>query len=410
MENDNDLIELFDDAFRVARYGVRTGRFADDSLFTALQKVKSGGVSWSNTAIVELQHALSLGIAAIHPVTLADLRNWDPFEKSPKITSTKKAGKFLFLTAAVVLMFVCGYYTIWQKKATALLAEVAAAEALPQDRLVNELVFFASGQTATEGAAALPDMPVSDKIDELRAINARKEQNRMEFGQLQIESIVFLPQWNRAKNTFLGFFDGAGAANAANEKGAALPGGDPVGANPPPVNCLTEQATTQAVEALKSLQSDITHRDSLRRQVYCIADIDRPQNDPSSGSAYMKSFLTSWIDVLGLWLLPGLYGALGAMMFFMRNFLDPLLPEPGVMKVILRVCMGMFAGVSVAWVWAPSSLIQGIGITDVSVAALTLAFLVGFGIEVFFAALDRLVSMISGSINKNDPPSVTATS
>ncbi len=103
-----------------------------------------------------------------------------------------------------------------------------------------------------------------------------------------------------------------------------------------------------------------------------------------------------------LWMLPGLYGALGAMMFFMRNFLDPLLPEPSVMKVVLRVCMGMFAGVSVAWVWAPSALIQCIGITDVSIAALTLAFLVGFGIEVFFALLDKLVTMISGTIQRQD--------
>jgi hypothetical protein len=409
MENDSDLVDLVDDAFRVARYGVRTGRFADDALFTALQAVKSSGVSWSNTAIVDLQRALNQAISAIHPVTLADLRNWDPFAKPASPSRLRKVGKFAFMGAAVGLMLMCGYYTIWQKKATSLLAEIAATEALPQDRLVNELVFFAGGGAEDEVGQTLPSIPVSDKVDELRAINDRKELNRAAFNELRISSIVLQSQVNRVAGTLMKVFSGgAGAANAAADPKGGKAGDKPNTVSRPPSNCEPGPKPTSAVTTLVSLQGNVTNRDDLRRQVYCIASINWPQNDPATSPAMMQAVLTSWIDVLGLWLLPGLYGALGAMMYFMRNFLDPLLPEPGVMKVILRVCMGMFAGVSVAWVWAPSSLIQGIGITDVSVAALTLAFLVGFGIEVFFALLDRLVTMISGTINKGDPPAATS--
>jgi hypothetical protein len=405
MENDEDLNDLVNDAFRVARYGVRTGRFSDGTLFAALQKVKSSGVNWSNAAIVDLQSALNQAMGAIHPVTLADLRNWDPFATPPTVTRLKKVGKFAFMAAAILLMFVCGYYTIWQKKATSLLSEIGAAEALPQERLVNELVFFTQQASDATSAAKLPDIPVSDKVDELRAIHSRKEQNRAAFNELQVASVVFRPQWNHIKLQLnAAFRTTAGAANAAVSPPSPVAGGP----SRPPVNCDQGDGLAGQNTTLVALKDGIAHRDDLRRQVYCIVKIDMPQNDPLTSPASMQSFLTSWIDVLGLWLLPGLYGALGAMMFFMRNFLDPLLPEPSVMKVILRVCMGMFAGVSVAWVWAPSALIQGIGITDVSVAALTLAFLVGFGIEVFFALLDRLVTMISGTINKSDPPAAKA--
>lgn len=403
MENDEDLNDLVNDAFRVARYGVRTGRFTDGTLFEALQKVKASGVSWSNAAIVDLQAALNLAIAAIRPVTLADLRNWDPFETPPRITNMRKAGKIAFMLAAILLMFVCGYYTIWQKKATALLSELAATEALPQDRLVNELLFYTGDDGGDAVAQRLPDITVSDKVDELRAIHGRKQLNHAAYNELEVSSVVFRPQWNRFVNHARGLFSAtvtpANAANAPLGTGTEPPAADGM---KPPVNCAQDVDPRPAVRDLEALGSRVGHRDALRREVFCILDIDMPQDDARTNAAAMTLFLTQWIDVLGLWMLPGLYGALGAMMFFMRNFLDPLLPEPSVMKVVLRVCMGMFAGVSVAWVWAPSALIQGIGITDVSIAALTLAFLVGFGIEVFFALLDKLVTMISGTIQRQD--------
>jgi hypothetical protein len=405
--DDPSLSEIVDDAILIARFGSRTGRFHDATLFHAIQKMKSGGTDWNNPAVVELQSALNDAISVLHPITLADLRNWDPFTKSPKTPSGKKWGKTAFLAGAVALMMLCGYYTVWQKKAAALLAEITAAEALPQDRLVNELIFFAGGGNETGDQAGLATIPIADKVDELRAIDERKFGNTAAFNELYVSSIILRPAWYRIRNAFVGpSLELVGAAEASPRATPLVPA---VLADAPP-GCGDADAAPGLMKDVRMgrLQSDVNQRDALRRQVYCIVKIDRTRYIGGPDAPKMIAMLTYWIDLLGMWLLPGFYGALGAVMYFMRNFLDPLLPEPGVMKVVLRVCMGLFAGVSVAWVWAPSAMIQGIGITDVSLAAITMAFLVGFGIEVFFALLDRLVTMISGTISKGDAPAAKA--
>lgn len=62
--------------------------------------------------------------------------------------------------------------------------------------------------------------------------------------------------------------------------------------------------------------------------------------------------------------------------------------------------LGILAGVSVGWFSAPAALVQGIGIADISLATLTLAFLVGFGIDVFFRLLDRLLELLRKGVTR----------
>src|SRR5690606_29769921 len=89
----------------------------------------------------------------------------------------------------------------------------------------------------------------------------------------------------------------------------------------------------------------------------------------------------------------------------------PTIPDPSAIRIIHRTALGAFSGVVITWFWAPNSQLDtaasGVGLT-----ILTLAFLVGFGIEVLFALLDRLVSTLIG-LAKGDgappPPPVPMT-
>jgi hypothetical protein len=105
------------------------------------------------------------------------------------------------------------------------------------------------------------------------------------------------------------------------------------------------------------------------------------------------------MNVLGLWVLPALYGMLGAVIFHMRRLLDPTLPNPPWLRFAFRIVLGGFAGIIIVWFWVPSSqkLAQPAFAT---LTAFGLAFLMGFSTDVFFQALDRLVTYLSQAVGK----------
>ncbi len=117
---------------------------------------------------------------------------------------------------------------------------------------------------------------------------------------------------------------------------------------------------------------------------------------PNDYSWYLYQLRES-MSLLGLWLLPGLYGMLGAVIFHMRRLLDATLPNPSWLRFGYRIVLGGFAGIIVVWFWTPTSQ----KLTQPAFATLTsfgLAFLVGFSTDVFFQALDRLVTYLSQAV------------
>jgi hypothetical protein len=102
------------------------------------------------------------------------------------------------------------------------------------------------------------------------------------------------------------------------------------------------------------------------------------------------------LDVLGLWLLPAFYGMLGALIYHLRVYLNNLRPDPSLLKVALRVCLGGFAGIGIGWFWANPNVDGALGVPEITLTAMTLAFLVGFAIDVFLGFLDRLVTLMNG--------------
>ena len=117
------------------------------------------------------------------------------------------------------------------------------------------------------------------------------------------------------------------------------------------------------------------------------------------------------LNVYGLWLLPALYGALGASMYHLRRALNPILPTPSVLRTINRTIMGAFAGIIIAWFWAPAAQ-SNVELVNVGFNLFAVAFLVGYGIDVFFTFLDRVLVTATGSIaqlgtKSESPPKAT---
>jgi hypothetical protein len=104
------------------------------------------------------------------------------------------------------------------------------------------------------------------------------------------------------------------------------------------------------------------------------------------------------IDVMQKWFLPLLYGALGAMVYVVRTLSlqarDRLYRKEALVALNLRVYLGMISGLAIGWFWNHDSQSVAAG-GPVSITALSpfaLAFIAGYGVELFFTMLDKLVS------------------
>ena len=122
-----------------------------------------------------------------------------------------------------------------------------------------------------------------------------------------------------------------------------------------------------------------------------------PYNTPSLDE--MKARLERIMTPYAFWVLPAIYGALGALIFHLRMLWNPLLPNPSALRIIHRVALGSLAGMILAWFWLPDTTI-GSELAKVGFGLFSLAFVFGFSLDVFFAMLDRFVSLSVTAMGK----------
>jgi hypothetical protein len=102
------------------------------------------------------------------------------------------------------------------------------------------------------------------------------------------------------------------------------------------------------------------------------------------------------VTLLVSWLLPGLYGLLGACFFLMRTMLQTgreRLPGSGralaAVDILLRMAAGGLAGIIVGWFAVPAA--GGVPVGGVSSLSFGLAFLAGFSTDALFTMLDGVL-------------------
>lgn len=99
------------------------------------------------------------------------------------------------------------------------------------------------------------------------------------------------------------------------------------------------------------------------------------------------------------WLLPGLYAALGSLIYYMRLVLDPDQDDPDLHRIIHRIAMAALAGIVVGWLWQPS-LAANVQVQAIGASLFIIAFIVGYSIDVFFILLDRLEKIATAAIQQ----------
>ena len=157
---------------------------------------------------------------------------------------------------------------------------------------------------------------------------------------------------------------------------------------------LADQIVSQFNQDIERLQEEMA---LLKRQQE--ADMNRETSRQAQLAAQFA------LAILQSYLLPLLYGILGAGTFVLRSLSkeveDETFSDEKGTQHLLRVSLGALAGILVGWF---SFLIPDETTTIVgSISPLAVAFLVGYNIELFFSLMDRALFSITDRLQRPSP-------
>jgi len=427
MPNDQaDLAALIADAKLVLAYGARAGRLPDEKLESAIE-MASAANGPETMRLTQLTAALNQALKAIAPVTLLDLGSrWRPFSVGPGW----RIGRIAFVLYALVLILVTGYYTQIYTQLNAILRELTEiqsqnlrekSERFYHFFVKNRKILLQSEWKADDDLVFEPYMSsygslqmLSDRLQTYvpLANNLIARSNSVPLispvlrfieGKVGgpadplIQSYISNKDYPQAPGgpgpTVTTPNSGSGSVTGE----AQIPGSE--GGIGPHTNASGGQSRPDVQTEQGANWPNMLERDQeIRDRFLYVSGINTSYASYSLGTAIYECQRTT--ALLGVWVLPALFGLLGATVFQMRAILNPMVPEPSPERLVLRLALGCFAGISVFWVFgpAPQGIAEG---TSSGIGAFGLAFLLGFSIDIFFTTLDRLIGAVSQTLAKS---------
>lgn len=415
---------LLSDAKLIALFGQRTGKLPDYSLPSAIAEVASRpGLQWSEDQVVALQNGLNAAVKAIAPVTLLDLRNgWNPFERSTPRVILSSIKNALFLLFAGLLIIAAAASTLVLNKGTGI---IVALEKLKEQEPQRHI-----GQLQRQLLNAQPAVPVTSSsvssaeiilareayfatLDDLREIDQRlsiymplsqsfpsQYGNPLVLAKNLVWSPNVAPHDPAPKEQATSGSSMNSAGTSRSQQPHTIDPWGPFGSNhyaSMNISCELAKtsssypdnpfAKTEIGKMFIQYQTDALNLFCYQRLLYQPSMI--PPIEARLGEMNVA------VGVYALWILPAIYGALGATIFFMRSVLDRLTPDPPFGKIALRIALGALAGIVLGWFWSPENALSS-DIAKIGFSLFATSFIVGFSIDIFFAMMDRFVKATEG--------------
>lgn len=453
---DDRLNCLIDNAECLLNYNTQTGVLPSSNLEEALRQAKAAEAldSFSEEAIA-LRHEVFRLVQAIKPATVPEIRQLYPFssKEAPLRTRWDRAFPYVLGVFSAILVVFCAHYTMWTNHAATFMKNVESAEReLASDRFTELMSRW--------GATPFLDAGVNGQTEEfnLRAIETdfqlfhsqyyttfeRLSEREMQLNRTLNPVATKLAEWRVRRE-----ISRAQKAAAARKASDGPPQGSSAQAEQPYFPELSNQPAANFSGQDGPKLNDVcldglnaTNKQILESQKLYLANISQPA-DPDQLSLIQPYQFQAWaaqkmrlahlraalclyggkalhspnvdtlkkfyyvsirrmrdtIDVLSSWVLPGIYGALGAILLTMRVYTSPILPEPRKFRTIARILMGGFVGIIVGWFWSPKSD-ELFEFANISLGLFTVAFLFGYGIDVFMNLLERGLGVIAGAVER----------
>lgn len=124
-----------------------------------------------------------------------------------------------------------------------------------------------------------------------------------------------------------------------------------------------------------------------------------PENEREAQSWTSGAVAKEVLNVLQTYVLPPLYGWLGAIAYVLRRLISEIAArtydEDNNISYTMRIYLGILAGLAVGWFFSSTAL-PGPDVLRV-LSPLALAFLAGYSVELLFSAMDKLLEAFSRS-------------
>ena len=398
------LISLIADAELVADASLRLKNTTQSSLLSAISSARlATDDAAREIAYRTLQTSLPEALREIAPVTIFELQQSWVLHQGFR---SKKLQLYSFWILSIILMVLVGYTTSLYNRAS---------------EAVETLASFKDVRLAEQGARLFNmakqhrDVILKEETGNeqtLASDNFFRALTDLQSTQNRISAVIAVTSQISGEMQFLtriGYglcwtLDMIGSVSGGSRFCRAVIG------FVPPVRPDEAVSTTGPNRPLPLLRFGAGSANSLTSDAKLMELLDRiDQFLDDIGAGQVKTrysvFLLDYVirDIKGLlealraWILPAAYGSLGAAIFFTRRFFDPMQPNPDPLRVIYRILFGGFAGIIFAWFWTPSMNTGLVG-TVGSPSAFGIAFLAGYGTDIFFQLLDRMVQAATQQI------------
>lgn len=448
VETDDTIIQgWLNDARLISIYAAQAGVIKDNQLNVSIGAVdqlteKKLGASEVESLRLQLNKALE----SVPFSTLVELRNgWRPGD------TRRSQKKLIFLLIfSVTIMVLAGHLSQIYNNGVSLLSEIRVLSVSHPDRrfgqlsrqllaarkeIANSSSKSGSLESQSLGSQSLGLQAYFQVFDDLRELDLelshvsdRVEKYSDQASFPVVGAKLFLYYYYYFQK-YLNVADSDTLIWLQKQNPASLPGPDSakngttsVSTLPQPVVAVLSELglydqspfCAQKIDAEKLIKDqvrfidDVMHYDYFANvaKEYFYANIyNNCFESIKYGPAYIPSMdeLSSSVSGLiapyAMWILPGLYGAIGATIFYLRMILDPLVPDPSKSRIFHRIVLGALSGMVLAWFWVPDTRF-GTDLANIGFSLFALCFIFGFSLDVFFALLDRFVKVSVGAIGQ----------
>jgi len=406
---------LLDDAALLYGYAARAGRLPDGNrLGDAMRQVRQAAKP-ADADLQLLHEEIDKVVKAISPVTLIQLH------RRASLIGRARHAVSHFMPALVGLMSLLLTVYLAFQSSQLHQANLALAEyrqwvgAQPGEKLYNAWKMYYYERVLMVKTPPLAQLDAYQRLVEDAKAIVSKGDAIVHLLQQSARLLYIPPMFERSGPDWLQHF-----AKSVNEAPSfdlsKLQGPGPEAASPPVLQtqACSERIGPHAADAMND-------RVSLQRRVKQDASSQKPVTASHADlEAYIRSincFLTSigispdhvnyqiWptiyktqekVNLLVSWLLPGLYGILGACIYVLRVFMagnghqhprDSSALHP--LSQLLRIALGGLAGVIIGWFWVPTTVTGDPAAVPISSFPFAVAFIAGFSIETVFTLLNR---------------------
>lgn len=379
-----EVDDLIHDAELVQAYAARAGLLSDDRLSQAISAAREAAPPAATAANSALAMTLSNAIKTISPVTLLDLREGrSPFDPASKKAATRLQSLLSVFTIALVA--VIAFYMVSLQREQEALVQINKIE----DSGLFDKLFALRRMAEHEGVFDNPDLKYDNyrqKLGEVRQLQVKMTNGyHVIYQAIQTPLVPFQAEFEAAWKWLEGFLfspvNVSSPAVVTTSAATQVTNSDPCEGDPSKLVKPDSWLGKVALDALadfcfssKTLSSDFVSLQS-----------------PSSEIAALKER----VMVKSGWILPFLYGVLGACIYLMRSQLSTRTATITSIPAVLRIALGGVAGIVIGWFGATGNTSSVVAASSLPFA---LAFMAGFSIDVLFSLLDRFNRAITEQV------------